>query len=211
MFFDYIAIIFLVASMVIFASPISYDPSDLVDTGVTKQSSVEGIPDIVAFNPDLKTESLDDDSTFSRTVPADTSTIANLDMENNPMTVSDSGCITNDHTDDATQKRNVLRRLNPNTACPATGLIPPTNPRVKPPTSPSTPRGFKTQTQKKTTTPYRNTCAGYSRLKGVPQTIHVSCGGPVVGEFPSDPDIVFDCMPGESFACKYLFRSDNCF
>ena len=212
MFFDYIAIFSLAASIVIFASPISYDPSDLIDKGVTKQSSLEGILDIVAFNPDLKAEPLDDDSTFLRTVPADTSTITNLDTENNPITESDRGCIMNDHTDDATQKRNILRRLNPQTACPATGLIPPTNPtRVKTPTSPSIQRGFKTQTQKKTTTPYRNPCAGYSQLVGVEQTIHVSCGGPVVGEFPSDPDIVFDCMPGESFVCIYLFRSDNCF
>lgn len=203
MFFYYIAIYFLAASIVVFASPISYDPNGLIETGVTKQSSVEGIPDIVAFNPDLKAQSLDDDSTFSRTVSADTSTIPDLDTENNTMTVSDRGCITNDHTDDATQKRNILRRLNPQTACPTTGLIPTTNPtRVKTPTSPSILRGFKTQTQKKTTTPDRNPCVGYSRLAGVPQTIHVSCGGPVVGDFPSDPDIVFDCMPGKSFVCK---------
>lgn len=205
MFFNYVAIFFLAASIVVFASPISYDPSGLIDTGVTKQSSVEGIPDIIAFNPDLEAESLDDDSTFPRTVLADTSTIPDLDTENNSMTVSDRGCITNAHTDDATQKRNILRRLNQQTACPATGLIPPTNPtRVKTPTSPSILRGFKTQTQKKTTTPYRNPCVGYSRL-GFPQTVHVSCGGPVVGESRSDPDIVYDCMPGESLFANTCF------
>lgn len=42
------------------------------------------------------------------------------------------------------------------------------------------------------------------------QLIHVSCGGPIVGDFPLNPDYVLNCVPGQSAVISVLFLL-NCY
>lgn len=195
MYSSYICILLFAASSVVIANPVS---GDLVEK---RQSPAEEVSDIMTSYLDLDAGSGGDDPTFSQTDSSYTPTVVNLPDEKRPIILSGNECgTTNDDVNSANQKRSIFRRQYSGRVCPS-GLIPlKTDPNVKTPPSTAPQRGSRISNKKQTARPNQYPCAGKSRSAAVPtQSVHVSCGGPVAGDFPTDPDVVLNCVPGKPF------------
>ena len=182
MFFNHAFIPFFAVSIVVFANPVPYDSNDLIDT---EQPSTEKISEVVSSDIDSNNEPVENDSTSSQ-----------MTIKTSPIYISDNGC----DPEDITQKRNMFRRQSGSRSCPS-GFVPtPRKPNpVQTPPSPSTQSDQQTQPKKATTSTDKNPCTEKLRSALVPtQSVHVTCGGPTVGGFLSQPNFVLNCVPGNS-------------
>lgn len=101
------------------------------------------------------------------------------------------------------QKRDLTAK-NPDNACPVRPMnfIPPgtySNPGN--PTRPSLKPQPPPPVVDQQTSSDADRCIKSPAFAGAEEryTVHVSCGGPKVGDFPSDPDFVLNCTPGRPF------------
>lgn len=203
------------------SNPIQRDPVG----DFKRQSLEENIPDELGLNDvsssaqSLLSDASNDSSQSQDADPDSSSAIAAISDLNSPLINSSDELLKNESTDDLTlsglqcvsdelmgddddindtRKRSTVSE-KPESACrvPVNGL---NSPKKSPGSSTPSQPSLKTTpipTIKYDPATDRKPCGKSSLFPGSENYhIHLSCGGPKVGHFPSNPDVVLNCAPG---------------
>lgn len=203
------------------SNPIQRDTS-----GNSKRQSLdENFPDELGLNDvsnpaqSLISDPSNDSLQSQDTVPTSPSAITAINNLNSPLIDSSSElltnesiddlnlaglkCVSNESIDDSYDKSDIQKRSiiseSPDSSCrvPVNVFNSPKKPPG--PSTPSQPSSKKTPIPAIKHDPPTNgkPCGKSSLFPGSENyNIHLSCGGPKIGDFPSNPDVVLNCAPG---------------